>query len=171
MVHFYVIWKKQNRRSRTHFKLVHHIIHSNYSFLWWGTDRESSPIEIPRCYQQFFRYRYFAGIRFAGFSVLRSVLLDVNVGGNTFLSFRGNSFFEKFQGNSFFSSKGGWSVQRGGRCPPFLGKRGLPPIFWGAPAKFLIPKILTEFSFSVVLVIPEKYRPNTDQKYRIGTQL
>ncbi len=30
---------------------------------------------IPRCYRQFFLYRYFAGIRFAGFSVFRSVLL------------------------------------------------------------------------------------------------
>ena len=53
----------------------------------------------------------------------------VSFGGNTFLRFRGNSFFEKFRGNSFFSSKGGQSVQRGGRGPPFLGKRGLPPIF------------------------------------------
>jgi len=51
----------------------------------------------------------------------------VNFGGNIFLSFRGNSFFEKF--------------------------------------------ILTEFSFGMVLVILEKYQPNTDRKYRNGTQL
>jgi len=31
----------------------------------------------------------------------------VNFGGNTFLSFRGNSFFEKFHGNSFFLQKEG----------------------------------------------------------------
>jgi len=30
-----------------------------------------------RCYQLFFRYRYFAGIRFAGLSVFRLVLLGV----------------------------------------------------------------------------------------------
>ena len=84
----------------------------------------------------------------------------VSFGGNTFLRFRGNSFFEKFRGNPFFSSKGGWSVQKGGRGPPFLGKRGLPPIFWGAPAKVLIPKILTEFS-------SEKYRPIPTKKYRL----
>jgi hypothetical protein len=95
----------------------------------------------------------------------------VNFGGNTFLSFRGNSFFEKFRGNSFFSSKGGQSVQRGGRGPPFLGKRGLPPIFWGAPAKLLIPKILTEFSFGIGMVNTEKYRPILTKKYRLGKTL
>jgi hypothetical protein len=105
------------------------------------------------------RYRYFL----VG-------LLYVNFGGNTFLSFHGNSFFEKFRGNSFFSSKGGWSVQRGGRGPPFL-KRGFPTIFWGAPAKFLIPKILTEFSFGIGMVNTEKYLPIPTEKYRLGIQL
>ncbi len=65
----------------------------------------------------------------AGIGIFRLVLLSVSFGGNTFLRFCGNSFFEKFRGNSFFSSKGGRSVQEGGRGPPFLGKRGLPPIF------------------------------------------
>jgi hypothetical protein len=75
-------------------------------------------------------------------------------------------------GNSFFSSKGGQSVQqRGGRAPPFLGKRGLQPIFWGAPAKILIPKILTEFSFVFGMVNTEKYRPIPTEKYRLGIQL
>jgi len=95
----------------------------------------------------------------------------VSFGGNAFLSFHGNSFFEKFRGNSFFSSKGGWSVQRGGRGPPFLGKRGLLPIFWGATAKFLIPKILTEFSFGIGMVNTEKYQPIPTEIYWLGIQL
>ena len=95
----------------------------------------------------------------------------VRFGGNTFLRFCGNSFIEKFHGNSFFSSKGGRSVQRGGRGPPFLGKRGLPPIVLGAPAKILIPKILTEFSFGIGMVNTEKYRPIPTEKYRLGKTL
>ena len=96
---------------------------------------------------------------------------EISFGRNTFLRFRGNSFFEKFLGNSFFSSKGGRSVQKGGRGPPFLGKRGLPPIFWGAPAKFLIPKILTEFSFGIGMVNTKKYQPIPTKKYPLGMQL
>jgi hypothetical protein len=63
------------------------------------------------------------------FSIFGRYCCTVSFGGNTFLRICGNSFFEKFRGNSFFSSKGGRSVQKGGRGPPFLGKRGLPTIF------------------------------------------
>jgi len=63
----------------------------------------------------------------------------VSFGGNTFLRIRGNSFFEKFCRNSFFSSKGGRSVQKGGRAPPSSEKGGSRQ-FFEAPAKFVIPK-------------------------------
>jgi hypothetical protein len=72
---------------------------------------------------------------------------------------------------SLLLHEGGWSVQKGGRSPPFLGKRGLPPIFWGAPAKVLIPKIQTEFSFGIGMVNTKKYRPIPTEKYRLGMQL
>ena len=83
-------------------------------------------------------------------SLIKRYCSTVSFGGNTFLRFRGNSFFEKFSGNSFFSSKVGWSDQKWGRGPPFLGKRGLPQIFWGAPAKFWYRKYWP--SFPLVLV-------------------
>ena len=89
----------------------------------------------------------------------------VGFGGNTLLRFCGNSFFEKFRGNSCFSSKGR-SLQKGGRGPPFLGKRGLLPIFWGTPAKILT-EIPTEFSFGIGVVNTEKYRPIPTKKYRL----
>jgi hypothetical protein len=55
----------------------------------------------------------------AGIGIFRSVhCCTVGFGGNTLLRFCGNSFFEKFRGNSFFSSKGGRSLQKGGRGPP-----------------------------------------------------
>ena len=83
----------------------------------------------------------------------------VSFSGNTFLRIRGNSFFEKFPGNSFFSSKGGRSVQKGGRGPPFFGKRGLPPIFWGS--RQICNTEIYQPSFPLVLVgmIPTKYQP------------
>jgi hypothetical protein len=40
-------------------------------------------------------------------SLIKRYCSTVSFGGNTFLRFRGNSFFEKFSGNSFFSSKVG----------------------------------------------------------------
>jgi len=36
---------------------------------------------------------------------------------------------------------------------------------------FLIPKILTEFSFGIGMVNTEKYRPIPTEKYRLGKQL
>jgi hypothetical protein len=71
-------------------------------------------------------------------------------------------------------SLGGWwraKCTKKGLRPPHLRKKGLPPIFGGAPAKILIPKILTEFSFGIGMVITEKYRPIPIEKYRLGIQL
>jgi hypothetical protein len=48
-----------------------------------------------------------------------------------------------------FSSKGGQSVQKGAKAPPFLWEKG-------APANFKIPKILTEFSFGIGMVNTKK---------------
>ena len=61
-------------------------------------------------------------------------------------------------------SKRGSSFSKRGPLPPFWGKRGaLPP--------FLYRNVPTEFSFGIGMVNTEKYRPNTDRKYRIGIQL
>jgi hypothetical protein len=68
-------------------------------------------------------------IRYSRYQYFRSVLLYCKLWREHLLRFRGNSFFEKFRGNSFFSSKGGRNVQKGGRGPPFIGKRGLLPFF------------------------------------------
>ena len=43
----------------------------------------------------------------AGIGIFGWYCCTVHFGGNTFLSFCGNSFFEKFRGNSFFLQKEG----------------------------------------------------------------
>jgi hypothetical protein len=73
---------------------------------------------------------------------------------------------KNFAGIPFFLQKER-NVQKGGRAPPFLGKRGLPPIFF----ERLPPKLLTEFSFGIGMVNTEKYRPIPTEKYRFGIQL
>jgi len=42
----------------------------------------------------------------------------VNFGGNKFLTFCGNSFFEKFRGNSFFLQKESEVYKEGANAPP-----------------------------------------------------
>jgi hypothetical protein len=72
---------------------------------------------VSRCYQQFFRYRYFAGIRFAGFSVFRSVSIPpFFVYVPPFLP----PFFQK----------GVELLKKGGHCPPFEEKGGHCPLFY-----------------------------------------
>jgi hypothetical protein len=56
------------------------------------------------------------------------LLLYVSFGGDTFLRFRGNSFFEKFRRNSFFSQKEGEVFKKGAEAP-LLRKKGAPAIF------------------------------------------
>jgi hypothetical protein len=41
----------------------------------------------------------------------------------------------------------------------------------GALPPFLYRNVPTEFSFGIGMVNTEKYRPNTDRKYRIDIQL
>ncbi len=93
----------------------------------------------------------------------------VNFGGNTFLSFCGNSFFEKFCGNSFFSSKGGRSVQRGGRGPPFLGKRGLAPFFLKGSRQFFdtenTDRVFLRYGIGNTGEIPTEYQPKIPNWY------
>ena len=52
----------------------------------------------------------------------------------------GDNIFYYGGGNSFFSSKGGRSVQKGAKAPPFLWEKG-------SPANFKIPNLPTEFPF------------------------
>jgi len=85
------------------------------------------------------------------------------------LKFLRNSFFEKFLVNSFFFKRS--KVYKEGAETPLLRKKGAPTIFLGAPAKFLIPKILTEFSFGIGMVNTEKYPLIPTEKYRLGIQI
>jgi hypothetical protein len=78
---------------------------------------EVLPRVVSRWYRQFFRYRYFAGIRFVGFSVFRLVSIP--------------PFFVYFP--PFlppFFPKGGRASQKGGHCPPFEEKGGHCPLFY-----------------------------------------
>jgi len=74
---------------------------------------------IPRCYQQFFWYWYFAGIRFAGFLVFRSVSFP--------------PFLYTSPLSSPLFSKKGLELLKKGAIAPLLRKKG-------ATAPFLIPK-------------------------------
>ncbi len=78
---------------------------------------------VSRCYQQFFWYRYFAGIRF----IWRSVFpVDFsNLAGTPFFRKRGAGFIKKGAGAPFFLKKGA--------IAPFLREIGFP-------AKKIIPK-------------------------------
>jgi hypothetical protein len=64
----------------------------------------------------------------------------------------------------------GECTKRGPR-PPLLGKKGAPANFLRGFRLFLIPKILTEFSFGIGMVNTEKYQPILTKKYRFGIQL
>ena len=63
-----------------------------------------------------------------------------------------------------FFPKGGRASQKGSHCPPFEEKGGRCPLF-------LYRNVPTKFSFGIGMVNTEKYRPNTDRKYRIDIQL
>ncbi len=78
---------------------------------------------IPWCYQQFFRYRYFAGIRF----IWRSVFL---VG------------ITNLAGTPFFHKRGAGCIKKGANAPFFLKKGASAPFLReiGFPAKKIIPK-------------------------------
>ncbi len=78
---------------------------------------------IPRCYQQFFWYRYFAGIRFIWRSVFPVGI--TNLAGTPFYCKRGAGCIKKGAGAPFFLEKGA--------VAPFLRKIGFP-------AKKIIPK-------------------------------
>ena len=69
------------------------------------------------------------GLEFMGIGISRYQIQPVSVffgrycctvsfGGNTFLRFHMNSFFEKFRGNSFFSQKKGEVFKKGAKAPP-----------------------------------------------------
>ena len=69
---------------------------------------------IPRCYQQFFWYRYFAGIRFIWRSVFPVGI--TNLAGTPFFRKRGAGCIKKGAGAPFFLKKGA--------IAPFLRERG-----------------------------------------------
>jgi hypothetical protein len=88
-----------------------------------GKYRFGIQLYIPRCYQQFFWYRYFAGIRFTWQSVFPAVLL----------------ILQEF----LFSAKGGLAVSKRGPVPPLFLKKGVIAPFLrekGVPAKKMIPQ-------------------------------
>jgi len=85
--------------------------------------------EIPRCYQQFFRNRYFAGIRFAGFSVLRSVLLYCKLWREHIFKFSRELFFLKNSGEFLFFLQKEGEVYKEGADAPLLRKKGAPANF------------------------------------------
>jgi hypothetical protein len=70
-----------------------------------------------------------------------------------------------------FLQKEGKVYKEGAEAPPSQEKGGSRQFFEGLPAKVLIPKILTEFSFGIGMVNTEKYRPIPTEKYRLGIQL
>jgi len=55
--------------------------------------------------------------------------------------------------------------------PPLLKKKGAPANFLRGSRQIFDTKNTDQVFLSMVLVIPEKYRPNTDRKYRFGIQL
>ncbi len=77
----------------------------------------------PRCYQQFFWYRYFAGIRFTW-----RLVFPVGV--------------TNLAGNPFFRKRGAGCIKKGAGAPFFLKKRASAPFLKekGVPAKKMIPK-------------------------------
>ena len=62
------------------------------------------------------------------FGIFGRYCCSVSFGGNTFLRFRGNSFFEKFCWNSFFFFKRRAKCTKRGPGPPLLRKKGAPAI-------------------------------------------
>ena len=107
----------------------------------------------------------------AGIGIFRSVLLYCKIWREHLFKISLELFFWKIPPEFLFFFKRRVKCTKRGRGPPFLGKRGLPPFFWGAPAKILIPKILIKFSFGIGMVNTEKYRPIPTKKYRFGMQL
>jgi hypothetical protein len=80
-------------------------------------------LEIPRCYQQFFRYRYFAGIRFIWRSVFPVGITNL-------------------AGTPFFRKRGAGCIKKGASAPFFLKKGAFAPFLReiGFPTKKIIPK-------------------------------
>jgi hypothetical protein len=78
-------------------------------------DLTTLELEIPRCYQQFFWYRYFATIRF-NWAV--GILVGItSLAGTPFYCKKGAGCIKKGVSAPFFP-------QNGGQCPLFEGKRG-----------------------------------------------
>jgi hypothetical protein len=119
-------------------------------FLWYTEISETRIPAISKtrlsdkeisCVSDIFRVAYHGGSsNFFGIGISRYQIQPVSVffgrycctvsfGGNTFLRFRGNSFLKKSAGIPFFLQKEGEVYKKGAEPPPFLGKRGLPPIF------------------------------------------
>ncbi len=102
---------------------------------------------IPRCYLQFFWYWYFAGIRFAGFSVFRGIVPPFLY--TSPLSFP--PFFQK-----------GTELLKKGAIAPLLRKKG-------ATAPFLIPKctdrVFRRYGIGNTGEIPTEYRPKIPNWY------
>ncbi len=103
---------------------------------------------IPRWYRQFFRYRYFAGIRFVGFSVFRSVSIP--------------PFFVYFPPllPPFFQK--GVELLKKGAIAPLLRKKG-------GTAPFFIPKctdrVFLRYRYGKYREIPTEYRPKIPNRY------
>ncbi len=55
--------------------------------------------------------------------------------------------------------------------PPLLRQKGAPADFFRGSRQIFDSENTDRVFHRMVLVIPEKYRPNTDRKYQIGVQL
>jgi len=106
---------------------------------------------VSRCYQQFF-------------PVLRPVLLYCKLWRERIFKFSRTLFLKNSAGIPFFLQKG-WSVQRGGRCPPFLGKRGLPPISCQIFDTENTDRVFLRYGIGNTGEIPTKYRPKIPNWY------
>ena len=88
--------------------------------------------------------------------LLVSDLLDFRYRSVSFPPFLYTSPFS----SPLFFQKGVGAPQKGGHCPPFEEKGGHCPLFYTEMYRPNFPSV------SVRMVNTEKYRPNTDRKYR-----
>ena len=111
---------------------------------------------IPRWFQSFFQYLYFTVSDMLSISIFRSVFWALERSSRQiFHPF--TQILYKYVLFVFFERK-----------------RGSRQVLLTVNTYYFvstIPKVPTEFSFGIGMVITKKYRRNTDQKYQIGIQL
>jgi len=118
--------------------LFHHIREDGPSILWYDTythysrfiwTKGGANFKPTTGSSHFFGIGIYPVSDTAGIGIFWSVLLYYKLWREHIFKFSRELFFWKILREFLFSSKEGWSVQRGGRGPPFLGKRGAPANF------------------------------------------